>query len=102
MAGHSRLFGIVLPAGPLRKFFVRLAAEPEFALRNIHLALHLNIVAMDRNTDTGRLGRKLNPPFMHVVGKGAVKIIRQQITDRAAVVPEKALGFIYAPDQADP
>ena len=71
-------------------------------MRNIHLALHLDIVAMDRHTDSRRFRRKFHAPFMHVVGKGAVEIIRQQVTDGAAVVPEEPLGFIHAPDQAGP
>ena len=94
------LFGVVLTAPPLWVFVIRFAAEPELAHRNIHLTLHLNLVCLNRHTDSRCFSGKFDVPFMHVVGKGSVKIIGKQVTDGAAVVPEETFCFIETPHKS--
>ena len=99
MAGSGRFFGIVLSSPPVRELIIRLTAQPELALRDVHFALDLNLITLNRNTNAWCFSRKLDAPFMYVVGESTIKIVGKQVTDSATVVPEETFCLIQIPNK---
>ena len=51
VGGHSGLLGVVLSTRPLGEARVFFGPQPELTLRNVHLALHLDLVTLNRDAN---------------------------------------------------
>ena len=93
--GARRFLRVVLAAlGVRRVAGVEFAAEPEFALRDIHHAEALELVDGNRHANAGSLCFEDGAVFVQDFAEGPVEIFVDEIGNGAAVIPEESVCLI--------
>ena len=101
MGRAGGFLGVVLAAFGIRRIAgVEFAAEPEFALRDVHLPEALELIDRNRHADAGCLALEEDAMFVQDFAERAVEIFVDQVGHGASVVPQEAIRLIHTIDDA--